>query len=158
MKKTIVIAVAVMGITGSALAGCSQSTSVTNADTAQILQETTSSADPGGQSTQAVNASYKQITQDEALKMINEGSDYIILDVRTESEYAGGHIPYAICIPNETIDENVVSRLPDKEQTILVYCRSGNRSKQASEKLADLGYINVYEFGGINTWSGDIVK
>ena len=157
MKKRFIITSAVLGITGFTLAGCSRNTSTTDAGTVQTSQETTSAAERE-QTTQAVKASYKQISQDEALKMMNEGSDFIILDVRTESEFAGGHIPDAICIPNETIDENVVSRLPDKEQTILVYCRSGNRSKQASEKLAAMGYTNVYEFGGINTWSGDIVK
>lgn len=102
--------------------------------------------------------SYLQITQDEAKKMMGEEGNYIILDVRTESEYAEGHIPDAICIPNETIDENITEQLQDQEQVILVYCRSGNRSKQASEKLANLGYSNIYEFGGINTWAYDIVQ
>lgn len=103
-------------------------------------------------------ASYKQITQTEAMDMMSKESDFIILDVRTEAEYAGGHIPDAICIPNETINNNIIEKLPDKEQIILVYCRSGNRSKQASEKLASMGYTNVYEFGGINTWTGETVK
>ena len=76
-------------------------------------------------------------------------------DVRTIAEYNEGHIPNAICIPNETIGSNTISELPDKEQLILVYCRSGNRSVQASEKLADLGYSNIKEFGGINTWNYD---
>lgn len=102
--------------------------------------------------------SYEQISQEEAKNWMNTETDVIILDVRTEQEYASGHIVGAICIPNETIDESVTEQLPDKEQLILVYCRSGNRSKQASEKLVNLGYSNVKEFGGINTWQYDIEK
>lgn len=97
---------------------------------------------------------YRQITQEEAAKMMESGDDYILLDVRTTEEFAQGHIPGAICIPNETIGTEEIPQLPDKDATILVYCRSGNRSKQASQKLADLGYTNVLEFGGINTWTG----
>lgn len=101
---------------------------------------------------------YEQITQDQAKTLMAESENYIILDVRTEAEYAEGHIPGAICVPNESIGEEMPKELPDKEQLILVYCRSGNRSKQASEKLAKLGYTNIKEFGGINTWTGDIEK
>lgn len=95
---------------------------------------------------------YRQITMDEAVTIIEEESDYIILDVRTPEEFADKHIPGAVNIPNETIGTGDISQLPDKAQMILVYCRSGNRSKQASEKLANLGYSNVIEFGGINNW------
>ena len=101
---------------------------------------------------------YEQITQDEAKTLMAESENHIILDVRTEAEFAEGHIPGAICVPNETIGDNMPEELPDKDQLILVYCRSGNRSKQASEKLAKLGYTNVKEFGGINTWTGDVEK
>ena len=73
-------------------------------------------------------------------------------------EYLEGHIPDAICIPVETITNQQPSQLPDLNQTILVYCRSGNRSKQAAQKLSELGYSKIYEFGGINTWPGEIVK
>ena len=100
------------------------------------------------------NGGYRQITQEEAAKKMESGDDYILLDVRTTEEFAQGHIPGAICIPNETIGTEEISQLPDKDATILVYCRSGNRSRQASQKLADLGYTNVLEFGGINTWTG----
>lgn len=95
---------------------------------------------------------YEQISQEAAKKIMDEQGDIIILDVRTEEEYAGGHIVGAICIPNETIDEKVSEQLPDKDQLILAYCRSGNRSKQASTKLVKLGYTNIKEFGGINIW------
>lgn len=101
---------------------------------------------------------YRQISQEEAAKLMQEQSDYILLDVRTQAEFAESHIPGAICIPNETIGTGEIPELPDKEQLILVYCRSGNRSKQASEKLVKLGYTNIVEFGGINTWPGETVS
>ena len=103
-------------------------------------------------------ASYRQISMDEAITMMEEESGYIILDVRTPEEFADKHIPGAVNIPNETIGPEEIPELPDKDQLILVYCRSGNRSKQASEKLAALGYTNVVEFGGINSWPGETVS
>ena len=103
------------------------------------------------------SASYTQISQDEAMKMMQEQSDCLIVDVRRPDEFAEGHIAGAVNVPNETIEDEAPDALPDKEQTLLVYCRSGNRSKEASQKLADMGYTNVYEFGGINTWKGEIV-
>ncbi len=102
---------------------------------------------------------YKQISSSEAKEIMNKETDYIILDVRTCDEYNNGHIKGAICIPNETINETndyVYEMLPDKDQMILVYCRSGNRSKQASIKLVELGYTNIIEFGGINSWDGEL--
>ena len=83
---------------------------------------------------------------------------YIILDVRTQAEYESAHIPGAICVPNESIGSEPPAELPDQDQMILVYCRSGNRSKQAAEKLVKLGYTNVLEFGGIIDWPGDTVS
>ena len=103
-------------------------------------------------------ANYHQIDGQRALDMMNNETDYIIIDVRTESEYQQGHIKNAINIPNESIDESVSEILTDKDQLLLVYCRSGNRSKQASEKLAKLGYSNIYEFGGISDFPGEIVN
>ena len=99
---------------------------------------------------------YRQISMDDAMEIMENESGYIILDVRTEAEYAAGHIPGAILVPNETIGSDEIPRLPDKNQLILVYCRSGNRSKQAADKLAKLGYTNITEFGGINSWPGEI--
>ena len=90
--------------------------------------------------------------------MMDEESGYIILDVRTPEEFAGKHIPGAVNIPNETIGTTEIPELPDRDQLILVYCRSGNRSKQASEKLVALGYTNIVEFGGINDWPGETVS
>ena len=103
-------------------------------------------------------ASYQQISMDEAIAIMESESDYIILDVRTTEEFADKHIPDAINIPNETIGTEDIPELPDKDQLILVYCRSGNRSKQASDKLANLGYTNIVEFGGINDWPGETVS
>lgn len=101
---------------------------------------------------------YRQVSPEEAAAMMEEEENYIILDVRTQEEYETAHISGAICIPNETIGTGDIPELPDKEQLILVYCRSGNRSKQASEKLAKQGYTNIVEFGGINSWTGKTVS
>lgn len=106
---------------------------------------------------QASVASYRQVSAEEARELMAKEKGYMILDVRTEREFLGGHIPGAVNIPNETIGSTEVSGLPDKGQLILVYCRSGNRSKQAAGKLAALGYTNVVEFGGISSWPGEIV-
>ena len=141
----------------------------------------TGSAGAGGE-----KASFTQIKADEVLRIMETEEEYVILDVRTEAEFAAGHIPDAICVPNEIIQsikveksdevssetsnletssnvaasssETLIPEIPDKNQVILVYCRSGNRSKQASQKLVDMGYTQVYEFGGIIDWPGQIVK
>ena len=105
-----------------------------------------------------VSAEYKSITMDEAKEIFAEAGDYIILDVRRADEFAEGHIPGAINIANEDIGAEQPALLPDKNQMIYVYCRSGNRSKQASAKLAAIGYTNIFEFGGILDWTGDIEK
>jgi rhodanese-related sulfurtransferase len=95
---------------------------------------------------------------DEAVKMMKDEKDYIILDVRRPDEFAEGHIPGAINIPNEEIGTDEIEELPDKSQLILVYCRSGRRSKEASEKLVKLGYTNIVEFGGILDYKGETQK
>lgn len=107
---------------------------------------------------QSEESTYRQVNAEEADSMMEEESGYIILDVRTAQEYSEKHIPGAINIPNETIGTEDIPELPDKEQLILVYCRSGNRSKQASEKLVKLGYTNIVEFGGINDWTRETVS
>ena len=104
-----------------------------------------------------VKQSYKQISQTEAAEMMTKADGHVVVDVRRQDEYDAGHIPGAILIPNESIETERPEELPDLNQIILIYCRSGNRSKQASQKLADMGYQNIYEFGGINTWTGEIV-
>ena len=101
-------------------------------------------------------ASYEQITQEEAKQIMDTTNGYILLDTRTQEEYDQSHIPGALLIPHTEIAQRAADELPDKDQLILVYCRSGNRSKQASEVLAELGYTNVKEFGGINTWPYEV--
>lgn len=103
------------------------------------------------------NASYTQITQEEAKAMMGKNDGHIIVDVRRQDEFDAGHIPGAILIPNESITDEKPAKLPDLNQIILVYCRSGRRSKEAAQKLADMGYTNVYEFGGIIDWTGETV-
>ena len=108
-------------------------------------------------SAQATSA-YKHIDQETAMQMMAEESGYVIVDVRRQDEYDAGHIPGAILIPNESIGKERPKELSDLDQTILIYCRTGNRAGQAAQKLADMGYTNVYEFGGIETWTGEIEK
>lgn len=102
-------------------------------------------------------AKYHKITAAEAYAMMNE-KEVVIVDVRTKSEYNEGHIKGAILIPNETIGKEIPSDLPDKNATVLLYCRSGRRSREAANKLVELGYKNVYDFGGINDWPYGTVK
>ena len=100
----------------------------------------------------AGDGSYQQITQEEAKEMMDT-QEVIILDVREQDEYDSGHIPGAVLLPVGSIDEDTAAEvIPEKDSTVLVYCRSGNRSKTASAALAELGYTDIYEFGGINTW------
>ena len=99
---------------------------------------------------------YRQITMDEAVTMMAQETGYIILDVRRPDEFAEGHIPGAINVANETIGTDEIPELPDKDQLIMVYCRSGRRSKEAADKLVKLGYTNIVEFGGILNWKGEI--
>ena len=101
--------------------------------------------------------SYTQISQEQAKEMMTRDDGHIIVDVRRQDEYDAGHIPGAILIPNENIGTEHPEELPDLNQIILIYCRSGNRSKQAAQKLFDMGYTNIYEFGGIIDWTGEIV-
>ena len=100
---------------------------------------------------------YRRISMDEAVTMMEQETGYIILDVRRPDEYAAGHIPNAINVANESIGTSEIAELPDKNQLILVYCRSGRRSKEAAEKLVKLGYTNIVEFGGIIDWKGETV-
>ena len=100
---------------------------------------------------------YRQISQEEAKEMMKRDDGHVIIDVRRQDEYDAGHIPGAILIPNESIGTEKPEGLPDPGQIILVYCRSGRRSKEAAQKLFDMGYTRVYEFGGIIDWTGEIV-
>ncbi len=107
-------------------------------------------------STGGNGGSYEQISQEEAKEMMDT-QEVVVLDVREQDEYDSGHIPGAVLLPVGTINEETASAvIPEKDDTVLVYCRSGNRSKTASAALAELGYTNIYEFGGINTWPYEI--
>lgn len=102
--------------------------------------------------------SYQQISQEEAWHMMNT-RQVVILDVREQNEFDAGHIPGAVLLPVGTITAETASTvIPDLDSVVLVYCRSGNRSKTASKALAELGYTEVYEFGGINTWPYEVIK
>ena len=133
MKKLLILCMTFICI----LSGCG------NADSVQNTEQ---------------KSGYKQVSMEEGLELMEADSDYILLDVRRDDEFEEGHIPGAINIPNESIETEEIVELPDKNQTIYVYCRSGNRSKQASQKLVDLGYTDVIEFGGIIDYSGEIEK
>ena len=151
MKKCfITVMVAVMLV----LSGCSCSKGADN--TANTSSST--NVNEENKNMMANIKTYKQISQEEAKEMMKKDDGHIIVDVRRQDEYDNGHIVGAILIPNESIGTSQPEQLKDLNQIILVYCRTGNRSKQAAQKLADMGYTNVYEFGGINTWDGDVVQ
>ena len=108
--------------------------------------------------TDSKEISYTQISMQEALSQMKDSDDFVLLDVRTSDEYLQSHIPNAINLANESITEETTQFLKDKKQILYVYCRSGNRSKQASEKLVKLGYENVIEIGGINDYPYSLEK
>ncbi|MEA4911024.1 MAG: rhodanese-like domain-containing protein [Oscillospiraceae bacterium] len=107
---------------------------------------------------QEAAAEYVSISQEEAKRIMDSDDSVVVLDVRTQAEYDEGHIENAILIPHDVILEQAPSVLTDESQTILVYCRSGNRSKVAAKTLATMGYTNVKEFGGISTWEYGTVR
>ena len=102
-------------------------------------------------------AAYHKISAEEAYEMM-VSQEVVVVDVRTREEYDGGHIENAVLVPNESIGSEMPEALPDKEATLLVYCRSGRRSKDAAQKLLDLGYQSVYDFGGVIDWPYELVK
>ena len=110
------------------------------------------------QETTAMTGTYQQITQDQAKRIMDTRDDYIIVDARDQYEYDQGHIKDAIVIPYTDIEDLAEQKLPNKERLILVYCRSGRRSKIAAQSLADMGYTNVKEFGGIIDWQYGVEK
>ena len=148
MEKIILIVSAVLSV---AIAGCGNSKSVLivgGADGPTSVYVSEKGDEPV----------YKEISQKEAKKIMDSGEEHIILDVREQDEYDAGHIPGAILIPYTQIEEKAEDMLTDKNAQILVYCRSGRRSKIAAASLAELGYTNVKEFGGIIDWEYDIVN
>ena len=137
---------AVVAVLCMLLTACGNGTSSAEGTQSEVRTTTASAA-----------ANYQQITQEEAEEMMRADDGHIIVDVRRQDEYDSGHIPGAILIPNESIGTEQPKELPDLDQVILIYCRSGRRSKEASQKLADMGYTHIYEFGGIIDWTGDVV-
>lgn len=105
----------------------------------------------------SAGAEYHLLTAEQAKERMDSGEDLIVLDVRTQEEYDSGHIENAVLLPNETIYDTQPELLPDLNMEILIYCRSGNRSAQAANKLVAMGYTNVFDFGGIIDWPYDIV-
>ena len=102
-------------------------------------------------------AAYQKISTEEAYEMM-ASQEVVVVDVRTREEYDGGHIENAVLVPNESIGSEMPEALPDKESTLLIYCRSGRRSKDAAQKLLELGYQSVYDFGGVIDWPYELVK
>lgn len=135
------------------LAGCGQQASQGEAS----LPQSSPAQSEQGETTMEPG-SYKLITPEEAKAMMDKQEEYILLDVRTQDEFDEGHIEGAIVIPDTEIADQAEAELTDKESTILVYCRSGRRSKLAAQMLADLDYTNIYEFGGIIDWPYETVK
>ena len=110
------------------------------------------------QTTKGESTMYEQITAEDAKKIMDSGEEHIILDVREQDEFDAGHIPGALLLPYTEIENEAESKLPDKDKLILVYCRSGRRSKIAAEALIKLGYTNIKEFGGIIDWPYEVEK
>lgn len=157
VKKIIILLLLLPAVISiSACGGGNGGITEMNTDTTgDVLLPTTSQLDD---ETTAKPGSYTQISQEEAKEMMKKNNGHVIVDVRRQDEYDEGHIPGAILIPNESIGTEKPEELPDLDQIILVYCRSGRRSKEVAQKLFDMGYTHIYEFGGIIDWTGDIVK
>ena len=151
--RKIIIAAASMLVLAATMSACAA-----NSDK---ITETEANGEIQMQESENMNKeqknTYRQISMDEAVIMMQEETGYIILDVRRPDEFAAGHIPNAINVANEDIGTAEIPELPNKDQLIMVYCRSGRRSKEASEKLIALGYTNIVEFGGILDWTGETV-
>lgn len=148
MKKNIIIVIILIAVL--ICIGCFiYKSSKTNKTTTSNNSTTT---------TAAKTNEIRHVSMDDIVKIMDENKDYVIVDVRTPDEYKEGHIPNAINIPNETINETVYNKLKDKNQLILIYCRSGSRSRQAAYKMQKLGYTNLVDFGGIINWKGKIEK
>lgn len=165
MKKTKIIAAAGMLILAAAVGITVYVKKQSSSEKAEDAGKGNDAAGIGGmeeavtdeEGTQEEETGYRKITAEEAKEKMDAGG-VTIVDVRTPAEYDEGHVPDAVLVPNESIGETEPPELPDKDAILLVYCRSGRRSKEASDKLAELGYRNVYDFGGILDWPYDTIK
>ena len=156
MKKLNPTLFTVFLLCGAALAACSTSGGTATAappPSAQAMPQETQAQEAQPQEAQGT---YRKITAQEAKAMLDKG-DVTVVDVRRSDEYAAGHIPGSILVPNEEIGDTQPEELPDLDAVLLVHCRTGIRSRQASDKLIKLGYTNVYDFGGIADWPYDTV-
>lgn len=152
-RRTFLIAASLASIVSLAgLTGCFGAAAGSNGNSNSNSNSNESNATNDGSN----SSSYQQVNAETAKELMDTEDNYVILDARTQAEYDEGHIPGAILIPHDTVATAAEDALPDKDQLILVYCRSGNRSKQASQALVDLGYTNVIEFGGINNWPYEV--
>lgn len=154
MKKILLLTVSVLMI--FSLVACVPEDNV-NEDNKDTTVENNDSNTNNDSTNDEIKKSITYSNMDDIKTIMDSNEGYIIIDVRTKEEYIEGHIPGAINIDNESIIDVEPEQLTDKNQMILIYCRSGNRSKQAAEKLANMGYTNIVEFGGIVDWDGDIV-
>jgi len=142
----------IIGAMAFSLVGCGSKESVEkDQGKANEIEESTA----GSEEVKAVSM---KLSSKEAEEVIDNETDVIILDVRTQDEYNSGHIKDSILIPVDDLEKNAEAKLEDKNKKILIYCRSGNRSNTAAKILASMGYTQVYDFGGINSWQGEIVK
>ncbi len=132
-------------------------TACTGGKTSKSMENSTETQTEATQA-ETQNTKYQQITQEAAKAVMDSGERYILLDVRTQEEFESGHIENAVCLPYEEIPARAETQLPDKDALILVYCRSGRRSKIAAQALADMGYTDVREFGGILDWPYKTVR
>lgn len=151
MRRKILLVIAAAGCL-SLLTACSSQKEVQR----DVAAEEKQMSETGMEDVDSDGA-YHKISAKEAKEMI-DGGDVTIVDVRTEDEYAEEHIPDAILVPNETIGDEAPAALPDKSAVLLIHCRTGVRSKEASDKLVELGYQNVYDFGGIVDWEYETVR
>lgn len=157
MKKLLILVLALL------LVGCQPNEITTsqaaNATRTTNVSESASTTTSSSTSTTATEAAvYQTVTADKVKEWLDGGESIVIVDVRTQGEYDSGHIPGAVVIPNETIGNKEPSELSDKDAIIVVYCRSGRRSRESANKLLKLGYKNVYDLGGIGNWPYDIEK
>lgn len=155
MKKNFLL-ISMVLLLAMGILGCSnnQDDDVDMTDTAANTEATTDTVATESSTPAVVNT----IDAEKAMEMMASGNPYTLVDVRTQEEFDDGHIEGALLLPNDQLETLAAEQLPDKDAVILVYCRSGNRSAAASELLVELGYTNVYDFGGIMDWPGEIVK
>lgn len=172
MKKMMFILAALPLLMGGCGAAANTTTAESSTDSTALATETGTPPSQQPQTSQqaqtnqqaqesgsaAQSTGFMHISQDQAKQMMEEEKEFLLVDVRTKEEFEEGHIPGAINLPVEEIGDSQPQLLPNKDQVLLLYCRSGRRSQEAANKLANMGYTKVYEFGGIMDWTGETEK